>query len=459
MPGRFKDYIAIPKPNMYQSLHTTVVGPLGERIEVQIRTEEMHRIAEEGIAAHWAYKEKGRTARAPSSQGRREVRAGCGSSMEWQQDLEDPQRVPGDGEGGPLHRRGLRLHAEGRREEPAARRDAGRLRVRHPLRRGRHCVGAKVNGKIVPLRYKLKNGDTVEMLTRPQRAPVEGLAHLRQDEPRAAAHPAVHQAGSSATSASSSAASSRSGSSAASALDAQQAAEGRRAEEGRRGARLPDRGRPARRRSATARSRPRRCSSSSCRRRSWPRPQQPSRAGADAGARIAELFRQGRRAGGRRSSGVRISGVDDVLVRFGRCCNPVPGDPIVGFITRGPRRDRAHRRLRQGRSATDPERRVDVAWDVNGDFKRPVSLRVHHRATGRASSRTSRNIFSKKGVNISQANCRATPGRPRGEHLRGHHRRPEAAQLRHPQPSSGSKASSPSSASDRGPTRHPCRSR
>src|SRR5205807_9445167 len=85
VPGRFKDYVAIPKPNMYQSLHTTVIGPSGERIEIQMRTEEMHRIAEEGIAAHWAYKEGNKG-------GKDEQKfAWLRQLMEWQHDLKDPR--------------------------------------------------------------------------------------------------------------------------------------------------------------------------------------------------------------------------------------------------------------------------------------------------------------------------------------------------------------------------------
>jgi GTP pyrophosphokinase len=105
-------------------------------------------------------------------------------------------------------------------------------------------------------------------------------------------------------------------------------------------------------------------------------------------------------------SGVQIGGVDDVLVRFGRCCNPVPGDSIAGFITRG-RGVTVHHVSCEKALATDPERRVDVQWDVRGDFKRPVTLRVLTADRPGLLADIS-NTFSKKGVNISQANCRAT---------------------------------------------------
>jgi len=121
-------------------------------------------------------------------------------------------------------------------------------------------------------------------------------------------------------------------------------------------------------------------------------------------SKVTEIARK--LVGRQNRSGVQIGGVDDVLVRFGRCCNPVPGDPIAGFITRG-RGVTVHHVRCEKALATDPERRVDVQWDVRGDFKRPVTLRVLTADRPGLLADIS-NTFSKKGVNISQANCRAT---------------------------------------------------
>ena len=123
--------------------------------------------------------------------------------------------------------------------------------------------------------------------------------------------------------------------------------------------------------------------------------------------RLQSVSELARKLVGRPSkTGGTIGGVDDVLVRFARCCNPVPGDPIAGFITRG-RGVTVHTAGCEKALATDPERRVDVAWDVRGDFKRSVTLRVMTAdRPGLLADIT--NTFSKKGVNISQANCRAT---------------------------------------------------
>lgn len=169
IPGRIKDYIAMPKANMYQSLHTSVMTGKGHPFEVQIRTEQMHRIAEEGIAAHWHYKEGG-----PEKQaGGREADnvAWMRQILEWQQDLSDPRDF--------VNLMKVDLYPE---EVYAFTPDGKVLSFRRgstPIdfayavhtEVGHHTVGAKVNGKIVPLKYELQNGDIVEILTHPSRQP------------------------------------------------------------------------------------------------------------------------------------------------------------------------------------------------------------------------------------------------------------------------------------------------
>jgi len=132
------------------------------------------------------------------------------------------------------------------------------------------------------------------------------------------------------------------------------------------------------------------------------KPKEPRREGTPVN-RLTEIIKK---VTGKSKTGVQINGIDDVLVRFGRCCNPVPGDKIVGFITRG-RGVTVHTASCEKALATDPERRVDVSWDVRSDFKRPVTIRVLTADRPGLLADISQ-TFSKKGVNISQANCRAT---------------------------------------------------
>jgi len=160
IPGRIKDFIAIPRPNLYQSLHTSVVGPHGQHFEVQIRTEEMHRIAEEGIAAHWKYKE-GKKGPAPDDQRIAWLR----HLVEWQREMQDA--------GDFMSTLKVDLYPEEvytftpRGKVIALPRDATPIDFAYAIHSdvGQTCVGAKVNGRIVPLRYALRNGDIVEILT------------------------------------------------------------------------------------------------------------------------------------------------------------------------------------------------------------------------------------------------------------------------------------------------------
>ncbi|MGA8595293.1 MAG: bifunctional (p)ppGpp synthetase/guanosine-3',5'-bis(diphosphate) 3'-pyrophosphohydrolase [Bryobacteraceae bacterium] len=166
IPGRIKDFIAIPRPNLYQSLHTSVIGPGGMAFEVQIRTEEMHRIAEEGIAAHWKYKE-GR--KGPGEDDQRI--AWLRQLVEWQREMRDPGEF--------MSTLKVDLYPEEvytftpRGRVIVLPRDATPVDFAYAIHSdiGNTCVGAKVNGTLRPLRYALKNGDVVEILTQPGHQP------------------------------------------------------------------------------------------------------------------------------------------------------------------------------------------------------------------------------------------------------------------------------------------------
>jgi GTP pyrophosphokinase len=169
VPGRIKDFIAIPRPNLYQSLHTSVIGPHGQPFEVQIRTEDMHRVAEEGIAAHWKYKDiKDGSAVATRDEERF---AWLRHLVEWQQDMGDPGEF--------LSTLKIDLYPEEvytftpKGKVIVLPRDATPIDFAYAIHSevGHHCVGAKVNGRIVPLKSKLRNGDIVEIVTQAHHNP------------------------------------------------------------------------------------------------------------------------------------------------------------------------------------------------------------------------------------------------------------------------------------------------
>lgn len=166
VPGRIKDFIAMPRPNLYQSLHTTVITEDGHQFEVQIRTEEMHKMAEEGIAAHWKYKDG-----SPVSAKDEQRLSWLRQVVEWQQDVKDPSEF--------LSSLKVDLYPEEvycftpMGKVVILPRDASAIDFAYSVHTevGHTCVGAKVNGRIVPLRNKLRNGDVVEIMTQPGHNP------------------------------------------------------------------------------------------------------------------------------------------------------------------------------------------------------------------------------------------------------------------------------------------------
>jgi GTP pyrophosphokinase len=360
VPGRFKDYIALPKANGYQSLHTTVIGPFGERIEIQIRTREMHRVAEYGVAAHWRYKGPGPTDGPDDGQRFAWLR----QMLEWQQQLQDPTEF-------------LRSVKEDLfTEEVFAFTPKGDL-LNFPLGAtiidfayrihsevGQHCAGARVNGRIVPLRYQLQSGDTVEIVTTNNQAPSKDWLKLVKTS-RAKARIRAY-------------------------VKAQQSnrsiAVGREILERDLGrhqldlARLRGDGTLGRLAKEMAQKDEDTLlasvgygmiTSQQLLGRLLPAEEIERRREKGEG-RLQRLLRL---VGRQSRSGVRVSGVEDVLVRFGKCCSPLPGERITGFITRG-RGVTVHGLDCPKVLESDPQRRIEVQWENGKGTPRAVKVEV-----------------------------------------------------------------------------------
>ena len=169
VPGRVKDYIATPRSNLYQSLHTTVVGPQGEYVEFQIRTAEMHRINEYGVAAHWLYKEPRK-----SEGSKEEVFSWLRQFVEWHKDLSDNRQFMDSVKLDLFHDVVFVFTPKGEVREVPVGSTSVDLAYSIHTEIGDRCVGAKINGKLVPLRYQLHSGDMVEILTSPTQVPHRG---------------------------------------------------------------------------------------------------------------------------------------------------------------------------------------------------------------------------------------------------------------------------------------------
>lgn len=357
VPGRFKDYIAMPKANGYQSLHTTVIGPYGERVEIQIRTEEMNRTAEEGIAAHWQYKEGKGIAPKDSKQF-----AWVRQLLEWQQDLRDPREF--------LETVKIDLFPDevyvftpkgAVKQFPIGSTPVDFAYSIH-TQIGQQCVGAKVNGKIVPLRYPLKNGDIVEIVTNPTHQPSKDwLKFVKTSRARTKIRQWIKAE-----------ARERSVDLGKEICEREfkryhldfakiiksdemnkiirdlslQSADDLMAEVGYGnvssrqiiGKLLP------------------------------PEKLDKEKKEESRLQRLTKIIR-------REASGIQIRGIQDMMVRFGKCCNPLPGDAISGYITRG-RGVTVHTTDCPNILGSDPERVIQVSWNLKEKAVHAVRVRV-----------------------------------------------------------------------------------
>jgi len=396
VPGRFKDYVALPKPNGYRSLHTTVIGPYGERMEVQIRTAGMHDDAEFGVAAHWKYKE------GPGDGGSDERRfAWLRELLERQREVTDPHEFLDAVKIDLFPAEVFVFTPQG--EVLNLPRGATALDFAYAIHTevGNGCVGARVNGKQVSIRHGLQDGDTVEVQTDPYQQPrKDWLDFVVSSKARSNIRHSIRVVERN---------------------RARQLGEDILNRELRRAdislKKVRESGELAAAAAAEVRdgteddlfaaiSYGKVAASKVVKRLRGDAEGQDEAKKKEAErssvvpSSIRNLFTRSRETGGPADgSGIRVSGHNDVLVRIGGCCDPLPGDEIVGFVTRG-RGVTVHSRGCPRTFELDTDRRIDVEWDEGSGHERRTKIRVHTKDAPGVLAKVT-NAISSSGINIA----------------------------------------------------------
>jgi guanosine-3',5'-bis(diphosphate) 3'-pyrophosphohydrolase len=410
LPGRFKDFIAMPKFNMYQSLHTTIVGPEGRPLEIQIRTQQMHEMAEFGVAAHWMYKQPPGSAKNGSSRGSggldsEEKLNWLRSMLDWQKEMSDPQEFMESLKIDLFEEEVYVFTPKGEVKSLAA--GATPLDFAYEVHTeiGHRCIGARVNGKMVPLHYELHSGDIVEIITgKRERGPSrDWLATVKTTRARnkikqwfkAETREGTEHTG-------------------RDLLQEHLKKQGLPAQKITGSALLADVIREMGYRKAddfyialgAAKISPKVVVNKVLQRLKRGE-------AADGEAPGSELIKVGRSRRRPTTSsgkyGIKVEGVDDVMLRLAKCCRPVPGDPILGYISLGRgitihRKDCPNARL----LARNPERFTDVSWEGDQETSFVVEIHIDAWDRHRLLEDLSR-AFSESGANILEARCLSMP--------------------------------------------------
>jgi len=394
IPGRFKDFIAMPKANNYQSLHTTVIGPEGERIEVQIRTQEMHLVAERGIAAHWKYKEK------------HEIDKMTDQKFTWLRELVSQHQQSRDAneflENIKTDLFESEIYVFTPKGEVKALPDGSTpLDFAYSVHTdvGHRTVGVKVNGRMVPLKHILQSGDTIEILTSPNqnpskdwlkycvtgRAQAKIRAHIRYEERRQAIKIGQEM------------------------LEKDSRKLGVGVQKILKHDQLPAKLKDLKVSDLDelyAQIGYGKIEPTQVVRSFFPESQTEQKNDEEPKTFLGKVFKSALTRTKKSHSLIQVDGMTDILVRFGKCCSPIPGDPIIGTITRG-RGITVHSASCPKAFEMDMGRHVEVSWAGEAEVSRPVRIRViSQNITGLLNMMTE--VFRTHGVDILNAQIRTT---------------------------------------------------